>query len=316
MQQLSTKHIFNWFVLPVIIFIIAAALSTIFLNTSLPGYAWALGGITGWITALLIARKRHFLSGSAAPGIPTESPEKQITELQTRLAALEEELRKERLEKVRSLIDGQDKERQRLSRELHDGLGQSLIAVKLALENAEGRPDSQVRATVDVAKGMVDETIDEVRRVSNALLPAALHEFGIIPALRARCEEMASVARMQVLFRSEGSLDRLEKKSKIYLYRIAQEAITNAIRHSRAAKVEVSLTRAGDEVSLLVKDDGKGFDPDPLSIAGRNGIANMRERVELLHGRFELDTRLNAGTQIHITVPYHTIHGKDSDHPG
>jgi len=231
-----------------------------------------------------------------------------------RMKQQQQELEEERVNRLRSVIDGQDQERQRLSRELHDGMGQSLIAVKLQLESAGDLSHSQMRASVDVAKGMLDQTIDEVRRVTNALLPAALNEFGLITALRTRCEEMANAAGLKVAFENHGSVDRLDNKSKTYLYRIAQEAITNTIKHARASQMDIKLNRSGQEVTLQISDNGKGFIFDPVSFAHRNGIQNMRERVALLNGSFDIKSRPNAGTTLKVTIPYKTGNGKHS-HP-
>ena len=110
-----------------------------------------------------------------------------LTTIFQRIRKQEDELQSEKLRRLRSVIDGQDQERNRLARELHDGIGQSLIAVKLQLENAETQNYSMMRAGIDSAKNMIDTTIEDVRRVCNALLPAALEEFGIVSTLRALC---------------------------------------------------------------------------------------------------------------------------------
>lgn len=226
------------------------------------------------------------------------------------------EIQDARLRRLRSVIDGQDQERQRLSRELHDGIGQSLIAVKLQLENAGDLTHSQMRASVDVAKGMIDLTIDEVRRVTNALLPAALSEFGLVTALRTRCDEMANAAGLKVTFEHQGSFERLDDKSKTYLYRIAQEAITNAIKHARASSLSIQLIRSLNEVQLIVSDNGKGFIFDPVRFAHRNGLQNIKERVALLQGTFEITTEPEAGTKLFVSIPYLKGNGKSTNYPG
>lgn len=236
--------------------------------------------------------------------------------IQNELSNIEKEVKQNRTRILRSAIDGQDGERRRLSRELHDSVGQALIAIKLTLEGCSNRSDSQMRATIDVAKNMVDETIDEVRRVSNALLPAALDEFGIISALRARCEEMAKIAGMRITFHSEGNLDHLDKKSKTYLYRIAQEGINNAIKHSHAANLIVNLLRCDHKVDLTITDDGKGFTFVPDESRLHHGIQNIRERVSLLNGSFTIESEPQQGTRLNISIPYLSNYGKNKDHIG
>ncbi len=228
-----------------------------------------------------------------------------------RIRKQETELQREKLRRLRSVIDGQDQERNRLSRELHDGIGQSLIAIKLQLENAETQNYSMMRAGIDSAKNMIDITIEEVRHVCNALLPAALNEFGIVSTLRALCSELGSLAGFKAVFENTGSLDRISKKSQIYLYRIAQEALNNVTKHARANEVIMKLCRINNIVTLEVTDNGKGFIFDPVSFAQRNGLQNMRERTQLLEGEFIINSLPGKGTTIKVSIPYDTGNGKN-----
>lgn len=233
-----------------------------------------------------------------------------------RIREQEEELQHEKLRRLRSVIDGQDQERNRLARELHDGIGQSLIAVKLQLENAETLNYSMMRAGIDVAKNMIDSTIEDVRGVCNALLPAALNEFGIVSTLRALCSEMGSLAGFQATFENTGAFDRMSKKSQVYLYRIAQEALNNIAKHARATEVVMKLRRDNNIVTLEVSDNGKGFIFDPVYVAMRNGLQNMRERTQLLHGEFTINSESGKGTTILVSIPYKTENGKDQTNFG
>lgn len=228
-----------------------------------------------------------------------------------RIRKQENELQREKLRRLRSVIDGQDQERNRLARELHDGIGQSLIAIKLQLENAETQNYSMMRAGIDSAKNMIDITIEEVRHVCNALLPAALNEFGIVSTLRALCSELGSLAGFNAVFENHGSLERVSKKSQIYLYRIAQEALNNIAKHARATEVSMKLNRIDNIVTLEVTDNGKGFIFDPVSFALRNGLQNMRERTNLLEGEFIINSLPGKGTTIKVSIPYDTGNGKN-----
>ena len=228
-----------------------------------------------------------------------------------RIRKQEDELQREKIRRLRSVIDGLDQERNRLSRELHDGIGQSLIAVKLQLENAETQNYSMMRAGIDAAKNMIDLTIEDVRNVCNALLPAALNEFGIVSTLRSLCSELGSLAGFDAVFENTGSLDRMSKKSQVYLYRIAQEALNNIAKHARATQVTMKLNRIDNIVTLEVTDNGKGFIFDPVSFAQRNGLQNMRERTQLLQGEFIINSKPGNGTTIKVSIPYNTDNGKD-----
>ncbi len=241
---------------------------------------------------------------------------KTLTNIFQRIRKQEGELQGEKIRRLRSVIDGQDQERNRLSRELHDGIGQSLIAIKLQLENAETQNYSMMRAGIDAAKSMIDLTIEDVRRVCNALLPAALSEFGILSTLRAMSSELGSLAGFNATIENEGSLERMSKKSQIYIYRIAQEAISNIAKHARASEVVIKLKRDNNIVTLEVTDNGKGFIFDPVSFAQRNGLQNMRERTQLLQGEFTINSEPGTGTTIKVTIPYNTGNGKDQNDIG
>ncbi len=328
MHNRLIKQFILFFVLPAAIFLTGTGIIAISQLTVLQKLIAVSLILVLWIiTSILVLAwyTRNFRTVEKAlellhEGSPIEIPEDQSPDLfspllislghvSDRMKKQQDELQEERVRRLRSVIDGQDQERQRLSRELHDGIGQSLIAVKLQLENSGNQGHSQMRASVDVAKNMVDSTIDEVRRVTNALLPAALIEFGLLTALRARCDEMALVAGLKVNFENSGTIDRLDNKSKTYLYRIAQEAITNTIKHARATCLDVKLLREGPEVTLIVSDNGKGFIFDPIYFAHRNGIQNIRERVALLNGTFQMNTEPEAGTTLRVTIPYKTGNG-------
>ncbi len=328
MRNRFIKQIILLFVLPTAIFLAISGLLSVSDLASPKKLSWIGGVQVLWcgITAMALYRLWRSIGtvensiSSLHTGFPAKQAEQKpgalflplidsLGKVSVLMKEQQEELQLERLRRLRSVIDGQDQERQRLSRELHDGIGQSLIAVKLQLEHSGNQGHSQMRASVDVAKDMIDTTIDEVRRVTNALLPAALNEFGLTTALRARCDEMAMVAGLKVHFETTGTVDRLDNKSKTYLYRIAQEAITNVIKHARAGRLEVKLLREGPEVTLIVNDNGKGFIFDPVSFAHRNGIQNIRERVALLDGKFEMQTMPDAGTSLKVTIPYKTGNG-------
>ena len=234
-----------------------------------------------------------------------------LSNIVQRISNQEDELQQEKIRRLRSVIDGQDQERNRLARELHDGIGQSLIAVKLQLENAETQTHSIMRAGIDSAKNMIDLTIEDVRRVCNALMPAALNEFGIVSTLRSLSSEFGSLAGFSTVFENEGSLDRISKKSQVYIYRIAQEALNNIAKHARATQVHIKLNRADNIVTLEVSDNGKGFIFDPVCFAQRNGLQNMRERTQLLQGEFNINSEPGIGTTLKVSIPYNVSNGKD-----
>jgi len=211
-------------------------------------------------------------------------------------------LQQEKNRRMRAAFDGQDTERQRLARELHDGLGQSLIAQKLRLESfapADSRQDNEL---IRELKASADELVDEVRRISNALMPAQLHQFGLAAAIRQQCEELARLRMIEVNFEATGDFSQLNRKSRTYIFRIVQEALNNIIKHSGAGIVNIELVRNRNHLYLSIADDGKGFDIGSVCLG--NGLHNLRERVELLNGSINIFSEPGKGTTIEIQIPY------------
>jgi len=150
---------------------------------------------------------------------------------------------------------------------------------------------------------MFDTTIDEIRRISNNLMPSVLDAFGITIAIRNLCHETGENAGITIRFECYGDLEEMSSKIKTYIFRIAQEALNNIVKHSEATDVKISLSRKNDTVTLTIMDNGKGFDPDRASDSGGNGLHNIHERVNLLHGSFGIESKINYGTTITVMVP-------------
>ncbi|MCF8299143.1 MAG: HAMP domain-containing protein [Saprospiraceae bacterium] len=215
-----------------------------------------------------------------------------------------EELEISRIKGLRSLIDGQESERQRLSRELHDSLGQLLIGLKLKYESCLNQ-DKDAKATKDnfVELGLLfDRTIDETRRISNNLMPAALSEFGLTTAIRNLCNEISETAKINIQFNAEGIKKNLDIIIKTYLYRITQEALTNIIKHSEAKNATILIKIEDDVIKLEINDDGQGFDKSKIKI-NTNGLNNIKDRIALLSGSFTINSEISKGTTLYIEVP-------------
>jgi signal transduction histidine kinase len=213
------------------------------------------------------------------------------------------ELQSERTGRLRSVIDAEEKERQRLSREIHDGIGQSLIAHKLRLESLLYMNDPEIKDQIRVLKDQFNVTIDEVRRISNNLMPSVLEVFGITLALKNLCEETEKHGFLEILFQTTGELEEINTKTKTYLYRIAQEALNNILKHSGAKEVTFTLSRSKDIINFILRDDGKGFDVEDAAYEKGNGLHNMRERVALMQGTINILSSPGEGTTLIINVP-------------
>ncbi len=223
----------------------------------------------------------------------------------TKRKAIEEELQTERLRQIRSVIDGQEQERQRLSRELHDGLGQTLVAIKLKLESIPLDEVGNQRKTVESVKQMFNHTIEETRRMSNNLMPAALTEFSLAVVLRNLCVEVESNSGINVSLVIGVLPESLNQLIKTYTYRIAQEALNNIVKHSGASRAVISIFSDISKLYLHVEDNGVGFNLSRGQESG-NGLYNMKERAILLGGKFEINSSKGSGVKIQTEFPLYS----------
>ncbi|MEQ1593252.1 MAG: histidine kinase [Thiobacillaceae bacterium] len=210
------------------------------------------------------------------------------------------------------LVSIQENERHRIALELHDGLGQSLSLIKHAIENVAGLVKvSNGEAATDALTQLVplvQEALNEVRRVCTELRPSLLDDLGIVRTLSWFFREFeSSCPNIQV----EKCIDVVEHEVPtplhIIIYRILQEASHNIIKHANASRMRVSLQRSGEELHLLIEDDGDGFEPDSVVLAeGQRrglGLLSMRERATISGGIYRLESSLGQGTRMEINWP-------------
>ena len=204
---------------------------------------------------------------------------------------------------VRRVVEAQENERARLARELHDETGQALTSILLGLKSLDDRVETdESRAAVAELRQLVVSTLQDVRRLAVELRPAALDDFGLVPAIERLRDLIGEQGDVSVDVRSELGDQRLPAEAETVLYRIAQEAMTNIVKHADAQLVRVRLSRVGRGVTLVVQDDGRGFDPDDVR-EGSVGIVGMRERIALLGGRLTIESTEGAGTMLTAEVP-------------
>lgn len=204
---------------------------------------------------------------------------------------------------LRRVVAAQELERRRLARELHDETGQALTSVLLGLKAVEEAADpAEMRAASAELRELVVQTLRDVRRLAVELRPKALDDFGLIPALERLTESFAEQTGIAVDFESALGDERLPDEIGTALYRIVQESLTNVVKHARATRVSVLVTRREGVVAAVIEDDGTGFDPGQTRDVGI-GLLGMRERVALVDGRLEVESRHGAGTTILVEVP-------------
>jgi signal transduction histidine kinase len=213
------------------------------------------------------------------------------------------------------LIAGQEEERKRLSRDLHDGLGQLLTAIRLQVEALEGKIARGKADEINLAqlKSLISQTIHETRSISNALMPSVLSDFGLLAALQMLADiQNRADETIQVDFEADSTLTdvpvRFDKDVEITLYRVAQEAVTNAIRHGKASQIQMRLTEKRNLIRFVVSDNGLGFKAQRLATEPHGqGVHNMQERIKLLNGSFAIRSTPGQGTTIDIRIPFQLI---------
>jgi two-component system, NarL family, sensor histidine kinase DevS len=224
--------------------------------------------------------------------------------LATRAAVAVELSQRASRDAVRRVVEAQELERTRLARELHDETGQALTSILLGLKSLEDRAadDDEGRAAVAELRELVVSTLQDVRRLAVELRPAALDDFGLVPAIERLRDIVEEQSDISVDVQSDLGDGRLPDEMETALYRIAQEAFTNVLKHAGASRVSVRLSRRDDTVTLVVHDDGKGFD-QASARDGSLGLVGMRERVALLGGRLAVESSEGAGTMLKAEVP-------------
>jgi two-component system sensor histidine kinase UhpB len=257
-------------------------------------YRWFLG--RGETARDADGRTRHF-SGS-------------ITDISER-RQFEESLRAahRRLQRLsRRAIELLENERRHLARELHDEIGQVLTAVKINLESVARRiSDPAVKEPLRDSVEITSTALAQVRRLSLDLRPAQLDDLGLVAALRGHADRQAAVGRFTAHFETRGLPKRLNTKIETACFRVSQEALTNILRHSRAANVWIDLSADQSQVTLTVRDDGVGFvveDGTNRATSGESlGLLSMEERIALIGGSLSVVSQPGKGTEVRARVP-------------
>ncbi|MFF2458010.1 MULTISPECIES: sensor histidine kinase [Peribacillus] len=207
------------------------------------------------------------------------------------------------------IIEAQEQERKKLSREIHDGPAQMLANVMMRSDLIERvqreRGPDEALVEIRSLKVMVRNALYEVRRIIYDLRPMALDDLGLVPTLRKYLQTTEDYNNgVNLNFVNLGQVKRLPSDMEVALFRLVQEAVQNSLKHADPKQIQVKLSISKEMVTVVVKDDGKGFDSS-IQKEGSFGLVGMRERVELLEGEMTIDSQPGAGTLVFIQVPYH-----------
>jgi signal transduction histidine kinase len=202
------------------------------------------------------------------------------------------------------LLDVQEQERRHLARELHDEIGQLLTGLKLNLEVGARLPADQLRAHHSEAQALLRELTTRIRDLSLRLRPTMLDDLGLLPALLWQFDRFTAQTQINVFFPHSGIERRFPPDVETAAYRIVQEALTNVARHAQVQEVTVRVWLEEDRLHLQVEDEGIGFDSEHArERGGTSGLSGMQERVTLLGGRLEIESRPGGGTRVAADLP-------------
>ncbi|CDQ38993.1 MULTISPECIES: sensor histidine kinase [Virgibacillus] len=214
---------------------------------------------------------------------------------------------KEKQEFGLKIIEAQEEERRKISREIHDGPAQMLANILLRSEIVERtfrkREVDQALSEIKSVRKMIRSSLYEVRRIIYDLRPMALDDLGLIPTIKKYVATISDYHDLKIEFNSMGEEMRLNQKYEIAFFRLVQEALQNAVKHAEASLIQVKLEIGKNNLTMVIKDNGKGFDPG-MKRDKSFGLIGMRERVEMLEGTMEINSSIGKGTTILIKVPY------------
>lgn len=203
---------------------------------------------------------------------------------------------------ARAVARVEEDERRRLARELHDGLGQTLTALKHRLAQLDDDVAPHARERLDAAIALCGDALEDTRALSRLLRPPILDDLGLEAALRALARSLAEAGGLDIDVAVE-PLPDLDGDLQTLVFRVAQEALNNAVKHAQARHVLVRVVARGDLLQLQVADDGRGCDPDDMLRSGGSGLGGMRERLRLYGGTLELHSAPGEGTRLRAVVP-------------
>jgi signal transduction histidine kinase len=207
----------------------------------------------------------------------------------------------------RKLIEAQEQERTRIGRELHDDINQRLAMLALELDQLQDSP-SEVQSRVQELRKRTIEISNDVQALSHDLHSSHLEYLGVVAGMRGWCKEFGERQGMEIGFSSDVP-SPLPFEIGLSLFRVLQEALQNAAKHSEVRRVEVQLAEHSNEVHLTVSDSGRGFDIEVAKQGRGLGLTSMQERVRLVNGTITVASKPMGGTTIHVGVPLESEHG-------
>jgi signal transduction histidine kinase len=225
---------------------------------------------------------------------------------------IQEQVKRQKLEidyqqkMMQATLESQESERRKLAADLHDSIGGMLSTIRMGISTlGRSLPDQR---SVDPTKQMLDDTIASVRQISRDLMPATLEKFGLAQALKELCERVQNTSLLSITFIEQGEFKPFDKNKELMIFRIIQELLNNAIKHSQATEIKVNLLTT-NELVVVVEDDGVGFNIEEQKSDKRNGkglgLYSIENRASLLNAKLEFDRQRKKGSMITLTMALH-----------
>jgi two-component system, NarL family, sensor histidine kinase UhpB len=234
------------------------------------------------------------------PSIDGVGETEEVERIELAFLRMMRRLEAERRRAGSAALRAQEEERARVARDLHDEVNQSLTGLLLRLEAVREEAPPELAQELDETKGLANQAMRELLSLARQLRPTALDDLGLAAAVAGQVEQVARPG-VEAALSTEGDLSDLDGDVQLVVYRVAQEALANAARHSGAEQIEATLRRVDDGVELTVADDGRGF---AFEQSERGlGIGGMRERALLIGAELTIESRPGRGTTVRLSVP-------------
>lgn len=290
---------------------------------ALLGYAAGVTGLTLLVNALVLraaflplqrlertadAVRRGDYRRRAPHSLLNDPMIQRLTDAFNAMLAVQEEGRAELAALSSRALAAQEEERRRIARELHDETAQELTALLVRIRlAADGSREPATRERLAELRAAAANALDGVRRLARELRPTILDDLGLVEAVRAHAQDLSARGLVKIAVEVTGCEDRLDPDRELVLYRVIQEALSNAVKHAEARSIEVTLARSDGAITAMVSDNGRGFDPAKVVVPSPTGqglgLLGMRERLTLVGGKLELDALPGGGTTVRATVP-------------
>ena len=212
---------------------------------------------------------------------------------------------KQKIEQLRAIMEGEEKERKRIARDLHDGVSQTISAAKInliAIENEIPFESADQKKKFEKIVGLVDSSFREIRTISHNMMPNALLESGLALVIKQFVDDIDSSV-IKINLYTQGLEKHFDSSIETILYRVIQECVTNVIKHAQASQLDISLIKDDEGVRVTIEDNGKGFNLNDINAFTGIGLKNIFSRIDFLHGKVEFDSSPDNGTLVSIYVP-------------